>query len=58
MLLLPGAVGLWLVTGGRGLAPHPARMVALVAAVVGGLAAVVASVISAAPATCILFLIP
>ena len=42
MLLVPGAVGLWLVTGGRGLDAHTARVVALAAAAVGGLAAVVA----------------
>ncbi|KGN33840.1 NADH dehydrogenase subunit M [Knoellia sinensis KCTC 19936] len=44
MLLAPGAVGLWLVTGGRALAPATARVVALVAAAIGGGAAVVASV--------------
>lgn len=45
MLLVPGAVGLWLVTGGRALAPSSARTVALVAAVVGGAAAVAATVV-------------
>ncbi|GAA4119654.1 NADH-quinone oxidoreductase subunit M [Knoellia locipacati] len=44
MLLVPGAVGLWLVTGGRALAPSTARLVALVAASVGGAAAVAATV--------------
>ena len=42
--LVPGVVGLWLVTGGRALAAATARIVALVAAVVGGAAAVVAVV--------------
>jgi len=41
---VPGAVGLWLVTGGRALAPSTARLVALAAASVGGLAAVAATV--------------
>lgn len=44
MLLVPGAVGLWLVTGGRALTASAARTVALAAAVVGGAAAVVATV--------------
>ena len=44
MLIVPGAVGLWLVTGGRALAPSSARLVALAAASVGGLAAVTAAV--------------
>ncbi|PRY57564.1 NADH dehydrogenase subunit M [Knoellia remsis] len=44
MLLVPGAVGLWLVTGGRALAPATARVAALVAACVGGAVAVWASV--------------
>ncbi|EAQ00258.1 putative NADH dehydrogenase I chain M [Janibacter sp. HTCC2649] len=44
MLLVPGAVGLWLVTGGRALSASTARLVALVAASVGGVAAVAATV--------------
>ena len=44
MLLAPGAVGLWLVTGGRGLTAHAARLVALAAAAVGGVGAVVAAI--------------
>ncbi|MDT0214204.1 NADH-quinone oxidoreductase subunit M [Rothia sp. ARF10] len=44
MLLVPGAVGLWLVTGGRALPAATARTVALVASAVGGLAAVTATV--------------
>ena len=44
MLLVPGAVGLWLVTGGRGLTAHAARLVALAAAAVGGVGAVVAAI--------------
>lgn len=44
MLLMPGAVGLWLVTGGRALADSTARIVALTAAVLGGASAVVATV--------------
>ncbi|KGN38262.1 complex I subunit 4 family protein [Knoellia subterranea] len=43
MLVVPGAVGLWLMTGGRALDVATARVIALVAAVVGGAAAVVAS---------------
>ncbi|KRE42299.1 complex I subunit 4 family protein [Knoellia sp. Soil729] len=42
--LVPGVVGLWLVTGGRALTTGAARAVALVAAVVGAAAAVVAVV--------------
>lgn len=45
MLLVPGAAGLWLVTGGRALAPATARVVALVAATVGGVAAVAATIV-------------
>lgn len=44
MLLVPGAVGIWLVTGGRTLAASAARSVALAAAVIGGVAAVAATV--------------
>ena len=44
MLLVPGAVGLWLVTGGRSLDADVARLVALGAALVGGLAAIGASI--------------
>lgn len=44
MLLVPAVAGLWLVTGGRSLAPSTARIVALVAAVAGGAAAVAATV--------------
>lgn len=44
MLLVPGAVGLWLVTGGRALSAPTARVVALVTAAVGGLAAIAATV--------------
>ena len=42
--LAPGVVGLWLVTGGRGLSAATARAVALAAAVLGGVAAVTAVV--------------
>lgn len=44
MLLVPGAVGLWLVTGGRALPASTARVVALAAAVVGGAGALAATV--------------
>lgn len=44
MLVVPGSVGLWLVTGGRALSAATARIVALAAAVVGGVGAVAATV--------------
>ena len=44
MLLVPGAVGLWLVSGGRALPASSARTLALSAASVGGLAALAATV--------------